>query len=81
MAQLGIVDLVTLGGTLLFALPIGVFGLSLLARGELLLGFVGTGVAAGLVMVERLLWTPEDVPGEFLQSLADRIVERPPEDQ
>jgi hypothetical protein len=78
MAELGILDLLTLGATLLFAVPIGVFGVLLVGSGQPALGLFGVLVAAGLVVVERRLWTPEDVPTDLVQSLGRRLRRRPP---
>lgn len=80
MDRLGIVDLLSLGATLVFALPIGVVSAGWLVSGRPVLGGFGVSVAVGLVVVERFLWTPEDVPGDLLQGIASRLVRRPPED-
>ncbi|MFB6081818.1 MAG: hypothetical protein ABEJ67_03255 [Halanaeroarchaeum sp.] len=77
--RLGILDLLALGATLLFALPIGAFGVQLLLRGEALLGAVGVGVAVGLVVAEQFLWTPGDLPSDAA-AVAGRLLGRPPEE-
>jgi len=79
MDRLGIVDLLSLGATLVFALPIGVVSAGWLFSGRPVLGAIGVSVAIGLVAVERLLWTPEDLPADLLQGIVGRIVRRPPE--
>ncbi|MFB6110462.1 MAG: hypothetical protein ABEJ60_06270 [Halodesulfurarchaeum sp.] len=73
MGELGIIDLFTLGATLVFAVPIGVFGVLSVGAGKPVLGLFGLAVAAGLVVVERSLWTPEDVPIDLIQSLGRRL--------
>ena len=76
MAQLGVIDLLSLGATLLFAIPIGAFGLQLLVEGRVAVGVAGVLVAVGLVVVERVLWTPEDVVGDVLQRFVGTVVGR-----
>lgn len=80
MERLGIVDLVTLGATLAFALPIGIYGLQLLLDGRTLLGVTGVTVAIGLVVAERVLWTPDDVPAAVGKTVVRRVVGRPPDE-
>ncbi|UWG46524.1 putative membrane protein [Halanaeroarchaeum sp. HSR-CO] len=80
MERLGIVDLITLGTTLVFALPIGIYGLQLLLDGRTALGLTGISVAVGLVLVERLLWTPGDVPVTVGKRLVNWVIDRPIED-
>lgn len=80
MARLGILDLVALGATLAFALPIGVFGVHLLLAGRTGLGLAGLAVAVGLVLLERFLWTPGDLPGDLGAAIVDRVAKRPPEE-
>lgn len=77
----GIIGLLGLGATLLVALPIGIFGLHLLVGGRTLLGGFGVAVAVGLVVVERVLWTPGDVLPEALTRVVDSVVRRPPRDR
>lgn len=77
----GIIDLIGLGATLLVAIPIGLFGLQLVMDGRTLLGVLGVAVAMGLLVVERVLWTPGDVLPEALTQLVDRVVRKPPDDR
>ena len=74
MARLGVIDYITLGSTLVFAIPIGLFGGQLLLDGQILLGLTGVGVAVSLLLVERFLWTPEDIPIDVGKSLVKRVV-------
>jgi len=58
----GIFDTIGLVIALVLAVPIGIFGVDRLLRGELT-GVVFLGVAVGLVAIERYLFTPTDIPG------------------
>ncbi|MFW6384072.1 MAG: DUF7533 family protein [Halodesulfurarchaeum sp.] len=73
MERLGILDWIGLAATLVVAVPIGVFGGLSLLGGDLLLGGFGVGVAVGLVALERV-WTPGEVPVDFLQWVVGRLV-------
>jgi len=81
MKPLGIVDVVSLAATLLFAVPIGLFGLTLILEGRRLLGLTGVAVALGLVLAERYLWSPEDAVLERWRRLVERVGMFPPEDR
>ena len=74
MPRLGLLDLLALGATLLFALPIGVFGVQLLLDGRTVVGLVGVAIAVGLVLVEQYLWTPGDVTGDVGSTIVSRLV-------
>jgi len=74
MTRLGLLDLLALGATLLFALPIGVFGVQLLLDGRTVVGLVGVAIAVGLVLVEQYLWTPGDVTGDVGSAIVSRLV-------
>ena len=79
MTRLGVIDYITLGSTLVFAIPIGLFGGQLLVEGRLLLGLTGLGVAVSLILVEQFLWTPDNIPADIGQSLVKRVVGDPTE--
>ena len=81
MGRLGVLDLLSLGATLLFAIPIGAFGVELLLDGRVALGVAGILVSGGLILVERVLWTPEDVLGDVLQGVVGKVVGRPPDEK
>ena len=81
MKPLGIVDVFSLAATLLFAIPIGLFGLTLLLEGRRLLGLTGVAVALGLVLAERYLWSPEDAILERWERFLERVGIFPPEDR
>ena len=62
MAQ-GILDTLGLAAALVLAIPIGLFGVEHLVRGDLVAGALYVGIAVGLVAIEQYLTTPTDVPG------------------
>lgn len=74
MSRLGLLDLLALGATLLFAIPIGVFGVELLLDGRTTVGLVGIAIAVGLVLVEQYLWTPGDLPWNVGSAIVSRLV-------
>lgn len=68
--RLGILEMVGLAGTLIFALPVGIYGVGRLLAGEVVLGGVLVTVAALMVLLPQRVTTPEDVPG----AVASRVV-------
>jgi len=76
VSRLGIIDVLELAVTLVFAIPIGLFGIEKLLQGELIAGGFGIGVAILMIVIERYVWTPDDVPGDAAQSVVGRIVRR-----
>ncbi|RQG96401.1 DUF7533 family protein [Natrarchaeobius chitinivorans] len=60
----GILDTIKLAGVLVLAIPAALAGLEfLLVRGETVTGSVLIGLAVALVLVQRRLTMPTDVPG------------------
>ncbi|MFB6124827.1 MAG: hypothetical protein ABEJ59_02585 [Halanaeroarchaeum sp.] len=74
MVRLGVLEMLALAATLVFAVPIGLFGVQLLLDGRVLPGVTGVAVAVGLVVVEQYVWTPGDVPGDALSALLERLL-------
>lgn len=73
-ARLGILEMVGLAATLVFAIPVALFGLERLAAGDT---FVGGGllvVAALMVLLPRRLTTPQDVPGAVVERVVGSAV-------
>jgi hypothetical protein len=64
--KLGIVQTIELAATLVFAAPLGLFGISRLLEGDLLLGTGLATIAVLMVLVPQYLTTPGDVPGALL---------------
>jgi len=79
--SLGIMDTVQLAATLIFAVPVGGFGLTLLAGGDLVLGGGMLLLAVLMVVLPRRLTTPSDVPGAIAGSLVGKAVIDPEDDK
>ena len=77
----GILDLVGLLATLVFALPVALFGLQRLAAGEPLMGAALIGIAVGMVLVEEYVTSPRDLPAEVASSAVGKVAEPPDEDE
>ena len=69
-ARLGILEMVGLAATLVFAIPVALFGLEHLVGGDTLVGVGLLVVAVLMVVLPRRLTTPQDIPGE----VAERVV-------
>ena len=69
---LGIRQTLALGGSLVFALPLGIFALEQLLAGEQLVGALLLVVAALMVWLPQYLTTPGAIPGK----VADKAVGR-----
>jgi len=70
----GILDTLGLAAALLLAVPIALFGLDQLVRGEVV-GAVYLGIAVALVAVEQYLTTPTDIPGLVAEKTVGAVVE------
>ncbi|WP_254273172.1 DUF7533 family protein [Haloarcula marina] len=73
MAQ-GILDTLGLAAVLVLAAPIALFGFEHVVRGDLVMGGVYLGVAAGLILVEQYLTTPTDLPGMVAEKTVGAVV-------
>jgi hypothetical protein len=78
--RLGILETVALAGSLVFAIPVGVFGVDRLLAGDAALGGGLLVVAVLMVVLPRRLTTPTDLPGEVAERVVGRAVEDPEED-
>jgi hypothetical protein len=76
---LGILDTFGLAGSLIFALPLGIFGIDALLRGETFLGAFCVVVAVAMVALPHYLTTPTDVVGGATQRVAGKAVKSPEE--
>lgn len=76
--RFGILDMVGAAATLVFALPVGVFGLRRALAGDALLGGGLLLVAVLMVVLPHVLTTPGDIPGVVLDRLLDAVL--PPDD-
>jgi len=77
----GIVGLVGLAATLVFALPIAYLGVDMLASGRTLLGAAFLGLAALMVAIEEHLTTPGDIPGKLAERTIGAVATEPDADE
>ncbi|MBX0322890.1 hypothetical protein EGH21_07580 [Halomicroarcula sp. F13] len=73
MAQ-GILDTLGLMAIVVLAIPVGLFGVEHLVRGEMVAGVVYLGIAVGMVVIEQYLTTPTDVPGMVAEKTVGAVV-------
>jgi hypothetical protein len=79
--RLGILDMLALAATLVFAIPVGVFGLNKFLAGETTLGAALVVVAALMVVLPQLLTTPADIPGKLAGKAVGKAVKVPDEEK
>lgn len=77
MTNLGILDMIGLAGSLVFALPVGVFGLNRLLDGQTILGGGLVVVAVAMVLLPQKLTTPMDVPADIAEAAVGKTVKTP----
>lgn len=70
----GILETVGLVTVLVFAIPVALFGVEHLVRGEIFQGVAFVGIAALMVAVEQYLTTPTDVPGMVAEKTVGAVV-------
>ena len=77
----GILDLLGLAATLVFAVPVALLGLRFLSRGEPLVGVAFLAIAVGMVAIEEYVLTPRDLPAALAQRVAGRVAKQPEEEE
>ena len=77
--SLGILEQVGLAATLIFALPVAVYGVRTAVGGQPFLGAGFVVVAALMVLLPRRLTTPDDVPGTVAEKAIGSVVKEPGE--
>ena len=78
---MGITESITLAASLIFAIPLGVFGLTTLLDGNTFLGGVVLVVAVLMVVLPRRLTTPTDVPAAVAEKAVGKAVKVPDEEE
>lgn len=71
--RLGILDTVSLAATLVFAIPIALFGIERLLAGQTLFGGVFVVIAALMVILREWLTTPTDIPASAAQKVVGKV--------
>jgi hypothetical protein len=79
--RLGILETVGLAGSLIFAVPVGLFGVESLLAGRTALGAGLVVVAVLMVVLPRRLITPGDVPAAVAERVVGRAVGDPDEEE
>lgn len=79
-ATMGIMDMVGLAASLIFALPVGIFGLNRAIEGQYLLGGGLVLVALLMVVLPQKLTTPMDVPQMIAGKAVGKAVKAPDEE-
>ncbi|MFW5974377.1 MAG: DUF7533 family protein [Natrialbaceae archaeon] len=70
--RLGIVDMLGLAATLIFALPVANFGITKLLEGETVMGLALVGVAVAMVAIPHYFTDPRTILGKLLGGLLPR---------
>jgi hypothetical protein len=78
--RLGILETVGLAASLVFAIPVGLYGIETLVSGNRLLGAGLLIVAVLMVVLPRRLTTPADLPGAVLERVVGQAVKEPESD-
>jgi hypothetical protein len=78
--RLGILGTIQLAATVVFAAPVGVFGLTRLTEGDILLGGGLFAVAIAMVALPHYLTTPGEIPLKIIESVVGRAVVTPDDD-
>ncbi|MFB6091950.1 MAG: hypothetical protein ABEK02_02945 [Haloquadratum sp.] len=78
--RLGIAGTIQLAATLVFAAPVGIFGLTRLLDGETVLGGGLLAIAIGMVVLPQYLTTPDDIPVQLGERVVGSVVKTPDED-
>jgi len=71
---LGIMDTVGLAATLIFAVPVGIFGVEKLLAGDPVLGGLLVLVAVLMVYLPQRLTTPTDLPAAVAGKAVEKAV-------
>jgi len=78
--QLGIVDLIGLATTLVFAIPVANFGVTQLLAGKTVVGIALVGVAVAMVVLPQYFLDPKRVVLRLVRGLLpSRLREQPAE--
>lgn len=79
--SLGITESITLAASLVFAIPLGIFGINTLLGGDTFLGVVVIVVAVLMVVLPRRLTTPADIPATLAEKAVGKAVKMPDDEE
>ena len=74
---LGILEQLGLAATLIFALPVAVYGIQRVLDGQTALGVGVLVVAVLMVLLPRRLTSPDDVPSKVAEKAVGSVVKAP----
>ena len=75
--RLGLLATIQLAATVVFAAPVGIFGLTRLTEGDVLLGGGLVAVAVAMVALPQYLTTPGEIPMRIVERVVGRAVVTP----
>jgi len=78
---LGIRQTLALAGSLIFAIPLGIYGVEEIIGGTPVAGVLYLAVAALMVWLPQYLTTPDDLPGKVADGALDRALGTEEEDK
>lgn len=78
--SLGITGTIQLAATLIFAIPVGIFGVNTVLAGDTLLGGGAILLAVLMVLLPHYLTTPADIPATVAERAVGKAVKVPDED-
>lgn len=78
--RLGILETVGLAASLIFAIPVGFYGIETILSGNRILGAGLVAVAVLMVVLPRRLTTPADLPGTIIERVVGTAVKEPDDD-
>jgi len=78
--RLGILETVGLAASLIFAIPVGLYGIETVVSGNRVLGGGLLLVAVLMVVLPRRLTTPADLPGAVLERIVGTAIKEPDPD-
>ncbi|WP_144906351.1 DUF7533 family protein [Halobellus captivus] len=79
--RLGILGTIQLAATLIFAAPVGIFGVTRLVEGDTLIGGGAVAIAAAMVLLPHYLTTPTDIPMKVGERVVSAVVKEPDDDE
>ena len=79
--RLGILGTIQLAATVVFAAPVGIFGLTRLTEGDTLLGGGLVVVAIAMVALPQYLTTPGEIPMKIVERVVGRAVVTPDDEE
>ncbi len=78
---LGISESIQLAASLIFAIPLGIFGIDTLLGGDTFLGVVALVIAVLMVVLPRMLTTPADIPAAAAEKAVGKAVKTPDDEE